>query len=180
MDGSVSTDDEGDHFMGWMNEWKVSDEVRHVVSRQGHLGLVVLFAKECDMLCDALNGAYPEFKDTLALVNQRLPTGKKKTGRMGTYCALSYLMATLEDSLLRHLEEFLMSKNFQIDSLEFDALKLRRPDGDDGPFPEAILREAEEYLATQQLCGGVAIPMELSEKKLDTPFGAVLNDRDNA
>eukprot|EP01048_Picozoa_sp_COSAG05_P020280 COSAG05_NODE_3404_length_2084_cov_3.134005_2_plen_37_part_01 len=35
-------------------------------------------------------------------------------------------MATLEDNLLQHLETFLASKGYQVDSLEYDGLKPRR------------------------------------------------------
>jgi hypothetical protein len=84
---------------------------------------------------------------------------------MGRFSALSWLMATLEDGLLRHLETFLTSKGYQVDSLEFDGLKPRR-NGDTGAFPEPILRDAEAYLAAQTLRGGVHIPMKLAEKPL--------------
>ena len=60
-----------------------------------------------------------------------------------------------------------------MDSLGFDGLKPRRPDGgNDDKFPEATLREAETYLAGRTLRGGVRIPMKLSEKELKTPYGA--------
>jgi hypothetical protein len=177
MDGRRWKDANGrEKHTGWMNEWDVSDDVRLKVSRDGHLPLVVAFGKECDVVCKALTDAYPEFKDTLEQVNNRMPAGKKKTGRMGAYSALSFLMATLEDGLLRHLETFLRSKNYRVDSLEFDGLKPRRPDGSDGAFPVPVLREAEVYLAAQTLRGGVKIPMKLSEKPLVTPYGAVLGD----
>ena len=172
MDGRRWTDADGrEQRTGWMNEWDVSDEVRVKASRQGHLQLVQDFAKECDVVCALLTDQYPEFKDTLAQVNQRLPADKQKTGRMGRYSALSYLMATLEDNLLQNLETFLQSKGYQVDSLEFDGLKPLRRDGEDGAFPEAFLREAEEYLAAIDLRGGVRIPMKLSEKPLLSPYG---------
>ena len=106
-------------------------------------------------------------------VNLRLPDAKKKTGRMGLYNALSFLMATLEDNLLQHLEMFLVSKGYRVDSLEFDGLKPRRPDGGNyDSSPRRPLREAETYLAGRTLRGGVKIPMMLSEKELKTPYGA--------
>ena len=104
-----------------------------------------------------------------------MPADKQKTGRMGRYSALSYVMATLEDELLQHLEAFLRSKGYQVDSLEFDGLKPRRPDGDGGaPFPTTVLREAETYLSAKTLRGGVSVPMKPSEKALVSPYGAVL------
>ena len=38
-------------------------------------------------------------------------------------------------------------------------------------LPDAVLREAETYLAAQTLRGGVSIPMKLSEKPLRSPYG---------
>ena len=89
---------------------------------------------------------------------------------MGMYSALSFLMAMLEDNLLQHLEIYLQSKGYRVDSLEFDGLKPRRRDGEDGAFPEQTLRDAESYLASKTLRGGVKIPMKLSEKELKTPY----------
>jgi hypothetical protein len=156
---------DGREKKGWMNEWGVGDDVRIKVSRQGHLKLVGDFKVECNRICEFLLGQYPEFKDLICQVNQRLPANEQKVGRMGHFSALSWLMATLEDGLLRHLETFLTSKGYQVDSLEFDGLKPRR-NGDTGAFPEPILRDAEAYLAAQTLRGGVHIPMKLAEKPL--------------
>ena len=77
------------------------------------------FKGECELICDTLLGTYPEFKDLIGQINQRLPTNKQKAGRMANYSALSWLMATLEDNLLQHLETFLASKGYQVDSLEY-------------------------------------------------------------
>jgi hypothetical protein len=171
MDGHRWTDaSDREHTTGWMNEWEVSDAVRLKVSRDGHMPLIANFAKECDVVCRALTNAYPEFSDTLKQVNLRLPDTKKKTGRMGVYSALSFLMATLEDNLLQHLEIYLQSKGYRVDSLEFDGLKPRRRDGEYGAFPEQTLRDAKSYLASKTLRGGVKIPMKLSEKELKTPY----------
>ena len=110
-----------------------------------------------------------------------MPEADKKTGRQGKFSALSYLMATLEDSLLKSFETFLADKDYTVDSLEFDGLKVRRKykinedtdsiEWEEGPFPEEVLREAEDHLAGQELPGGVKIPMKLSEKPMELPFG---------
>lgn len=171
MDGRKWIDENGkQHSTGWMNKWDVSDAVRLKVSNEGHLPSVVQFAEECDYVCKHLLGKFPEYTQTLNQVNNRLPSSKQKTGRMGDYSALSYLMATLEDELLQHLERFLQSRGYTVDSLEFDGLKPRRKPGQEGPFDEQTLRDAEEYLAHQELRGGVKIPMKLSEKPLVSPF----------
>ena len=90
MDGRRWVDVNGrKQCTGWMNEWDVSDEVRLKVSNDGHLPLIVDFAAECYRVCEFLTDQYPEFADTLAQVNLRLPDAKKKTGRRGLYSALS-------------------------------------------------------------------------------------------
>eukprot|EP01047_Picozoa_sp_COSAG01_P033729 COSAG01_NODE_2495_length_7577_cov_26.851565_4_plen_1323_part_00 len=162
---------DGHDGKGWMNdqEWGISDDVRLKVSRSGHLPRIRSFQVECNRVCKFLLSKYPEFEDILKQFNERLPESKRKTGRMGKFSALSYLMATLEDGLLKNLETFLKSKNYHIDSLEFDGLKPRR-EGNMGPFPVEHLREAEAYLAGQTLRGGVRIPMKLGEKKLQCPY----------
>ena len=172
MDGRRWVDVSGqEQHTGWVNDWDVSDSVRVKVSREGHLDIVDAIAVEAELLCESLLKAFPEFAQTLAQVNVRLPENKRKTGRMGQYSALSYLMATLEDELLQNLETFLQSRGYDVDSLEFDGLKPRRRDGDQGkPFPADVLRDAEDYLASRVLRGDVRIPMKLSEKPLVTAF----------
>ena len=172
MDGRRWVDVAGrEQHTGWVNDWDVSDSIRVKISREGHLDIVDAIAVEAELLCESLLQAFPEFAQTLAQVNERLPESRRKTGRMGQYSALSYLMATLEDELLQSLEVFLQSRGYDVDSLEFDGLKPRRRDGDQGnPFPPDVLRDAEDYLASRVLRGGVRIPMKLSEKPLITAF----------
>ena len=148
-------------------EWAVSDDVRVKVSRDGHLPLVVAFQGECGIISDRLLQAYPEFKDVLDEVNARLPEGARAKREIA---ALSHLMATLEDGLLMALEKFLHTEGYDVDSLEFDGLKPRRPDGNTAAFPVGVLRKAEVYLAAQELRGGVKIPMKLAEKPLESMF----------
>ena len=145
------------------------NDVRIKVSRQGHLKMVDDFKGECELICDRLLDTYPEFKDLIEQINQRVSTNKQKVGRMARYSALSWLMATLEDNLLQHLETFLASKGYQVDSLEYDGLKPRRK-GNTDAFPESVLRAAETYLGGQVLRGGVRIPMKLAEKEMKCKY----------
>ena len=170
---------------GWMNKWlpagPTGDRVRAKVADAGHLDIADGFKDEVTEVCTILLQAYPEYKTTLDQINEKLPEEERKTGRPGHFSALSYLMATLEDSLLKSFETFLAGEGYTVDSLEFDGLKVRRKykineetdsiEWEEGPFPEEVLREAEDHLAGQELPGGVKIPMKLSEKPMELPFG---------
>lgn len=136
---------DGGENKGWMNTWKIADEIRIKVSHNGHLALIDKFKEDCDRICNHLLQQFPEFEDLIEQINQRLPNNQKKQGRMRGFSALSWLMATFEDNLLKHLEEYLQRKGFQVDSLEFDGLKPRR-EGRTGAFPENVLRDAERHL----------------------------------
>ena len=69
-------------------------------------------------------------------------------------------------------ETFLATKGYEIGSLEYDGVKVFR-DGAAGPFPDAVLREAEGVLATHNL-GSAAqplfIPIRLAEKSMASKY----------
>ena len=92
--------------------------------------------------------------------------------------ALAHGLATFEDRLLTKLESFLSGKGYRVDSLEFDGLKVFR-DGNTAAFPAAVLREAEQYLAEQDIGGGthtVRVAMKLAEKPMTSPYEPVLDE----
>ena len=85
------------------------------------------------------------------------------------WSALAYGLQTLEDRLLRHLEDFLNSQGYRVDSYEFDGLMVRRS-GETGAFPRAVLDEAERHLANQDLGDELTIAMRVEEKPLCSPY----------
>ena len=120
---------------------------------------------------------YPEFQQLLEQIQeQERSNGVEAHNMSGPMTALAHGLATFEDRLLKHLETFLRSKNYRVDSLEFDWLKVFR-DGDTGAFPTEVLREAEQYLAKQDIGGDkhtVRVPMKLAEKSMESAYKSVL------
>ena len=73
---------------------------------------------------------------------------------------------------MQRLETFLAAKGYEVGSLEYDGVKVFR-DGAAGPFPDAVLREAEGVLATHNLGSATQplfIPMKLAEKSMASKY----------
>ena len=58
-------------------------------------------------------------------------------------------------------------------SKQYDGLYLWR-EGVEGDFPLGVLRDAEAYLASKDLGGGLHVPMKLKEKSVRGPYALVV------
>ena len=157
----------------WMEEEGIRDDICARVGRTGHCTIVTALKKESRAIADFFISKFPEFQELLERIQTReISNGVEEKNRSDIKTALAHGLATFEDRLLRHLETFLTERGHRVDSLEFDGLKVWR-NGDDGAFPRAILDEAEQYLAMQDIGGGthsVFVPIKLEEKEMKSKY----------
>ena len=56
---------------------------------------------------------------------------------------------------------------------------MRRHDGAGDEFPRSVLREAEAYLAAQDLGGGLSVPMKLKQKSVACPYVLLASEEED-
>lgn len=163
----------------WLVDWKIAEDICARVAQSGHCRIVMDLETESADIAAFFLDSFPEFKSLLEKIQaQERANGVQPRNMSGPMTALAHGLATFEDRLLKHLETFLRGKGYRIDSLEFDGLKVFR-DGNTAAFPEAVLREAEQYLAEQDIGGGthtVRVAMKLAEKPMTSPYEPVLDE----
>jgi hypothetical protein len=103
---------------------------------------------------------------------------RKRNGRepKNLWTAVHYGLQTVERKLLGHLRDFMSERGYNVDILskQYDGLYLWR-DYKTGAFPLNLLRTAEIHLASQDLGGGLKVPMKLKEKSVKCPYGDIIN-----
>eukprot|EP01046_Picozoa_sp_COSAG06_P027748 COSAG06_NODE_2467_length_6812_cov_3.322211_1_plen_222_part_00 len=161
----------------WLVDWKIADDICARTAQSGHCKIVMDLERESAAVAKFFLKNYPEFQQLLEQIQEQERANRVESHNMsGPMTALAHGLATFEDRLLKHLETFLRGKGYRVDSLEFDGLKVYR-NGDTGAFPTAVLREAEQYLAQQDIGGEkhtVRVPMKLAEKPMDSAYKSVL------
>jgi hypothetical protein len=154
----------------WLRDVGIRDELCAKAAREGHCPVVTQLETECKQVCKFFLTKFPQFQSLLDHMNaKRVSEGKD---RKGAASGLAHGLQDLEDRLLQRLETFLAAKGYEVGSLEYDGVKVYR-DGATGPFPDAVLREAEGVLATHNL-GSAAQPvfigMKLAEKSMASKY----------
>eukprot|EP01045_Picozoa_sp_COSAG04_P010587 COSAG04_NODE_651_length_11559_cov_6.052880_8_plen_1525_part_00 len=146
---------------------KISTEVLAKIGAHGHHRVVCDLERLAPKVCDLFLDRFPEMRAMVQDVN-RLRAREGKAPKT-EYTALHYGLQTVEDKLLSALETFLERRNYTVGSLQYDGLYVHRG-GADGGFPAATLREAEAFLARQDVGGGLTVPMRLKEKGVRCPY----------
>eukprot|EP01046_Picozoa_sp_COSAG06_P046634 COSAG06_NODE_6634_length_2846_cov_15.101929_4_plen_531_part_00 len=154
----------------WLSDAGIRDELCAKAAREGHCPVVMQLETECKQVCKFFLDTFPQFKSLLDQINaKRVSEGKDPKGAAS---GLAHGLQDLEDRLLQRLETFLAAKGYEVGSLEYDGVKVFR-DGATGPFPDAILHEAESVLATHNLGSATQslfIPMKLAEKPMASKY----------
>ena len=154
----------------WLSDAGIRDELCAKAARDGHCPIVMQLETECRNVCKFFLTKFPQFQSLLDHMNAKRESEGKD--RKGAASGLAHGLQDFEDRLLQRLETFLAAKGYEVGSLEYDGVKVFR-DGAAGPFPDAVLREAEGVLATHNL-GSAAqplfIPMKLAEKPMTSKY----------
>jgi hypothetical protein len=163
----------------WLSDWNIRDDICARAAREGHSRIVVDLERESKAIAEFFVDSFPEFGELLErILTQERANGVAAHNQSTIMTALAHGLATFEDRLLTKLESFLSGKGYRVDSLEFDGLKVFR-NGDTGPFPTDVLREAERYLAQQDVGGGthaICIPMKLEEKSMASLYDRAVEE----
>lgn len=158
---------------GKVNAWlkdeknKISIEVKAEVSDEGHHRIMKELERIAPIVLQLFLDKFPEMKAMLVDVNNQRVRDQRTP--KNDYTALHYGLQTVESKLLGHLETFLGDRNYTVDSKQYDGLYVGR-NGNEGEFPKPTIRDAEAYMAAQDLGGGLKIPMKLKEKSVRCPY----------
>ena len=161
----------GGRVRAWLydKDNRIPFEVRDKALRDGHHRLVRELERVAPIVLEKFLEKMPEMKAMLDDVNQlREREGKELKG---DYTALHYGLQTVERRLLGHLKDFLGGRGYDVTRLskQYDGLYLWR-EGVEGDFPLDVLRDAEAYMASKDLGGGLQVPMKLKEKSVRGPY----------
>ena len=121
---------------------KISDAVKVKVIDEGHHRIVKELERTAPIVLKLFLEKFPEMKAMLDDVNQQRAKPKSE------YTALHYGLQTVESKLLGHLENFLVGRNYTVESKQYDGLYVGR-NGKQDEFPMATIRDAEAYMAGQ-------------------------------
>ena len=161
----------GGKAKAWLRDKKnkISNDVKAKVSDEGHHRIVKELERIAPTVLQLFLDKFPEMKAMLVDVNNQRIRDRREP--KNEYTALHYGLQTVESKLLGHLEAFLVEQHeYRVDSKQYDGLYVHRGDETDGEFPLGTLRDAEAYMAAQDLGGGLKVPMKLKEKSVRCPY----------